>query len=72
MLVLCTYVVSTIMHAALCTLFLHAIWLSSHAGCSSMCSCSFIGFIQIAITTIANLSSRAENSGQFFDVDQVC
>ena len=30
-----------------------------------------VGFIQIAITTIANLSSCAEDSGQFFDVDQV-
>lgn len=31
-----------------------------------------VGFIQIAITTIANLSNNAEDSGQFFDVDQVC
>lgn len=31
----------------------------------------FVGFIQIAITTIANLSSCVEDSGQFFDVDQV-
>ena len=32
---------------------------------------NFVGFIQIAITTIANLSSCAEDNGKFFDVDQV-
>lgn len=39
----------------------------------SACSHSiYVGFIQIAITTIANLSSCAEDSANFFDVDQVC
>ena len=58
------------MHFALCSCVLYG---RVHMQVALACvHVPFVGFIQIAITTIANLSSCAENSEQFFDVDQVC
>lgn len=51
-------------------MFTYSDWL--HRLLSACSHAIFVGFIQIAITTIANLSSCTEDSGKFFDVDQVC